>query len=71
MTNEQIKQAHATELKRTKFLAQKELERLREEKRDALDRSDLEELKEISKATHELNTTIARCNKALRELEAE
>ena len=70
MTKEQNKQAHTTEIKRAKYLAQQELKRLNAEKRDARDRLDLEEFKAISKMTRELNERIIGCNKALRELEA-
>ena len=70
MTNEQIKQAQTVEIKRTKHLAQQEIKRLNAEKRDALDRDDIDEFKALCKMTGELNETVVMCNKALRELAA-
>lgn len=66
MTNE-IRKA---ELERTLYLTKKELARLNEEKRDALDRSDFEEFKSLNKATFELNKRILTVNKALKEFAA-
>ena len=71
MTKEQIKAAQATEIRRKKFMAQQELKRLNAEKRDALDRDDIAELKSLNRMTGELNAEIDACNKAIRELEAE
>lgn len=58
------------ELERTLHLTKKELARLNEEKRDALDRSDFEEFKSLNKATSELNKRILMANKALKEFAA-
>lgn len=69
-TENQNREAQKTNLLASKLEAKRELARLSEERRDARDRDDKEEVKAITKMTHELNLQILNINKALRELAA-
>ena len=69
-TENQNRRAQKTNLLASKLEAKRELARLSEERRDARDRDDREEVKAINKMTHELNLQILNINKALREFAA-
>lgn len=70
MKNENKNENRKASLTARKAELKKELDRLSEERRDAWDRCDQEEVKAITKITHPINLEIVKINKALREFAA-